>query len=191
VGQIVSAVLAGCRLDFARWYGGDGVWAAFDAESGNLDVGLAGCVWRILQPIEEVVAPRSGVSFEAGETCGWLLKSERAIPIRIPVGGTIVELNEAVVEALEDAGQLDGPENWLFRVRSGVRPTESTRLFRGEDALIWQLRRLRILKGHLRRALELEGSDLGILMADGGELETNLEVILGRERYGEMIDALF
>jgi glycine cleavage system H lipoate-binding protein len=195
VGQIVSTVMTGCRLDFARWYGGDGVWVsspdAPEARPGEVEVGLVGCIWRILQPVREVVAPRSGVSFAAGETCGWLLRSERAIPIRIPVGGTVTEVNESVVAEVGDCGRLDGPDNWLFRVRSAVRPEEVPRLFRGEDALIWHLRRLRILKGHLRSALEAGQPGVGIVMADGGALETNLETVLGTDRYGAMIDALF
>lgn len=191
VGQFVSQLLAGCRLDLGRWYGGDGVWARPAGDSDELEVGLVGCVWRILEPVEEIVAPRTGVSFEEGETCGWLLRSERAIPIRLPVGGTVTEVNEPLVNEIGGSGHVDGRDNWLFRVRAALRPSEVPRLFRGEDALIWHLRRLRILKSHIRGALDSDRLQLGAVMADGGEPQLDLERVLGPDRFAAMIDALF
>jgi hypothetical protein len=64
-------------------------------------------------------------------------------------------------------------------------------LFRGEDTLVWHLRKLRTLKGYLRGALETGGGGVGPLMADGGSVETNLETILGPERFSALIEALF
>ncbi len=191
VGQFVSNLMAGCRLDFGRWYGGDGVWVRAAGEDNELEVGLVGCVWRILEPVEEIVAPRAGVSFEAGETCGWLLRSERAIPLRLPVGGTVTEVNAPLVEAIGISGHVDGRDKWLFRVRSALQTSEVPRLFRGEDALIWHLRRLRILKSHIRGALDADRLAVGAVMADGGEPQMNLERVLGPDRFAAMIDALF
>lgn len=190
VGRIVSAVMSGCRLDLDRWYGRDGIWVSADG-SGELEVGLVGCVWRVLQPIREVVPPRSGLSFEAAETCGWLVRSDRAIPIRTPVGGTVTAVNEEVVSSVVGSGRVDGPDSWLFRIGSSMDPADVPRLFRGEDTLVWHLRKLRILKGYLRGALETGAGGVGPLMADGGALETNLETILGPERFSALIEALF
>jgi glycine cleavage system H lipoate-binding protein len=190
VGRIVSAVMSGCRLDLDRWYGRDGIWVSADG-SGELEVGLVGCVWRVLQPIREVVPPRSGLSFETAQTCGWLVRSDRAIPIRIPVGGTVTAVNEELVSSVFGSGRVDGPDSWLFRIGSSTDPADVPRLFRGEDTLVWHLRKLRTLKGYLRGALETGGEGVGPLMADGGALETNLETILGPERFSALIEALF
>ncbi len=190
VGRIVSDVMNGCRLDLDRWYGRDGIWLS-SGESGDLEVGLVGCVWRVLQPVREVVPPRSGLSFERGETCGWLVRSDRAIPIRVPVSGSVTEVNDEVVRNVRRSGKVDGPDSWLFRVDSSMDPSEVSRLFRGEDTLVWHLRKLRILKGYLREALDTAGAGVGAVMADGGYPETNLESILGAERFGELIEALF
>jgi glycine cleavage system H lipoate-binding protein len=167
------------------------VWARSAGDSDELEVGLVGCVWRILEPIEEIVAPRVGVSFEDGETCGWLLRAERAIPIRLPVGGTVTRVNDPLVAEIGVSGHVDGRDNWLFRVRAALRACEVPRLFRGEEALIWHLRRLRILKSHIRGALDCEGFDVGAVMADGGEPQLDLESVLGPDRFAAMIDALF
>ena len=191
VGQIVSTVLSGCRLELGRWYGGDGLWVDPGDTPGQLDVGLVGCVWRILQPVDEVVAPRTGVSFEAGETCGWLMRSDRAIPIRIPVSGRVADVNESLVEQIGRSGCLESPDVWLFRIRSAVQPGEVSALFRGEEALMWQLRRVRILKAHLRNALEAQAPAVGVVMADGGAPQTDLERILGPAAYSAMLDSMF
>ena len=190
MGRIVSEVMNGCRLDLDRWYGRDGIWVS-SGESGELEVGLVGCVWRVLQPIREVVPPRSGLSFERGETCGWLVRSDRAIPIRIPVSGTVTDVNDEVVSHFRGSGQVDGPDSWLFHVDSSMDPADVARLFRGEGTLVWHLRKLRILKGYLRDALDSGGAGVGTVMADGGYPETNLETILGADRFGALIEALF
>jgi glycine cleavage system H lipoate-binding protein len=190
VGRIVSAVMNGCRLDLNRWYGRDGIWLSSDGP-GDLEVGLVGCVWRVLQPVREVVPPRSGLSFERGETCGWLVRSDRAIPIRVPVPGTVTEVNDEMVSNVRRSGKVDGPDSWLFRVDSSMDPSEVSRLFRGEDTLVWHLRKLRILKGYLREALDTAGAEVGVVMADGGNRESNLELILGADRFGALIEALF
>jgi glycine cleavage system H lipoate-binding protein len=190
VGRIVSAVMNGCRLDLNRWYGRDGIWLSSDGP-GDLEVGLVGCVWRVLQPVREVVPPRSGLSFERGETCGWLVRSDRAIPIRVPVPGTVTEVNDEMVSNVRRSGKVDGPDSWLFRVDSSLEPSEVSRLFRGEDTLVWHLRKLRILKGYLREALDTAGAEVGVVMADGGNRESNLELILGADRFGALIEALF
>jgi len=190
VGRIVSDVLNGCRLDLDRWYGPGGIWVA-PGESGDLEVGLVGCVWRVLQPIRDLVPPRSGLSFERGETCGWLVRSDRAIPIRIPVSGTVTDVNDEVVSSVRRSGQVDSPDSCLFHVDSRMDPAEVSRLFRGEDTLVWHLRKLRILKGYLRDALDTGGAGVGTVMADGGYPETNLETILGADRFSALIEALF
>ena len=190
VGRIVSEVMNGCRLDLDRWYGRDGIWLS-SGGAGDLDVGLVGCVWRVLQPVREVVPPRSGLSFERGETCGWLVRSDRAIPIRVPVSGTVTDVNEQVVSNVQRSGQVDGPDSWLFRINSSMNPAEVSRLFRGEDTLVWHLRKLRILKGYLREALDTAGEGVGLVMADGGYPETNLESILGTDRFSALVEALF
>jgi glycine cleavage system H lipoate-binding protein len=190
VGRIVSEVMNGCRLDLDRWYGRDGIWLS-SGGPGDLDVGLVGCVWRVLQPVREVVPPRSGLSFERGETCGWLVRSDRAIPIRVPVSGTVTDVNEQVVSNVQRSGQVDGPDAWLFRINSSMNPAEVSRLFRGEDTLVWHLRKLRILKGYLREALDTAGEGVGLVMADGGYPETNLESILGTDRFSALVEALF
>ena len=189
VGRIVSVVMSGCRLDLDRWYGRDGIWVSTGGD--DMEVGLVGCVWRVLQPIREVVPPRSGLSFERGETCAWLVRSDRAIPIRIPVSGTVKAVNDDVVSGVRGSGRVDGPDSWLFRVDSSMDPAEVSRLFRGEDTLVWHLRKLRVLKGYLRDALETASPPVGPVMADGGRSETNLETILGAERFGALIEALF
>ena len=190
VGRIVSGVMNGCRLDLDRWYGRDGIWVSA-GESGELEVGLVGCVWRVLQPIREVVPPRAGLSFARGETCGWLVRSDRAIPIRIPVSGTVTDVNDDMVSDFWGSSQVNGPDSWLFRVDSNMDPADVSRLFRGEDALVWHLRKLRILKGYLRDALDSGGAGVGPVMADGGYPETNLETILGADRFSSLIEAIF
>lgn len=191
VGRIVSRVMAGCRLDLDRWYGRDGLWVA-EAGDGRLDVGLVGCVWRVLQPVREVVPPRAGLSLARGETCGWLVRADRSIALRLPLSGRVEAVNDELVAQVRASGRVDALEEWLFRLRSAADPATEPDLLRGEDALVWHLRKLRTLKGVLREALESGvEAELGPVMADGGAPATNLEHVLGSNRFGTLLDLLF
>ncbi len=190
VGRIVSALMNGCHLDLDRWYDRDGIWVS-PGEAGDLQIGLVGCVWRVLEPINELVPPRLGLSFHPSETCGWLVRSDRAIPIRAPVPGTVTMVNERMVRGVRGSGRVTDPDSWLFRMNSELDPAGCSGLFRGEDTLVWHLRKLRILKGYLRESLESSRPGLGPVMADGGCVETNLETVLGTDRFNALIDALF
>ncbi|MFO7588488.1 MAG: hypothetical protein R6X22_10485 [Gemmatimonadota bacterium] len=191
VGRIVSRVMSGCNLDLDRWYGRDGLWVT-EADDGTLDVGLVGCVWRVLQPVREVVPPRAGLALERGETCGWLVRSDRSVALRLPLPGRVEAVNEDFVARVRASGRVDAGDEWLFRLRSASDPTTDEDLFRGEEALVWHLRKLRTLKGVLREALEAGArEELGPVMADGGAPATNLEHILGPDRFGSLLDLLF
>ncbi|MGW8283507.1 MAG: hypothetical protein ACWGON_09435, partial [Gemmatimonadota bacterium] len=105
--------------------------------------------------------------------------------------GTVTAVNERMVHGVRCSGRVDDPDAWLFRMDSELEPAECPGLFRGEDTLVWHLRKLRILKGYLRESLESSRSGLGPVMADGGSVETNLETVLGTDRFSALIDALF
>jgi glycine cleavage system H lipoate-binding protein len=191
VGRIVSRVMSGCRLDLDRWYGRDGLWVA-GAGAETLDVGLVGCVWRVLEPVREIVPPRAGLSLDRGETCGWLVRSDRSIPLRLPLPGRILEVNDDLVARVCASGTVDGPEEWLFRLRSELDPASDESLFQGEEALVWHLRKLRALKGAVREALESGvEAELGPVLADGGVPARHLEQVLGPDRYRALLDHLF
>jgi len=191
VGRIVSHVMSGCRLDLDRWYGRDGLWVAV-GEEGTLDVGLVGCVWRVLEPVREIVPPRPGLSLARGETCGWLVRADRSIPLRLPLPGRILAVNERLVAHVRASGTVDGPEEWLFRLQTVRDPASDEDLLRGEEALVWHLRKLRALKGAVREALESGAvAEIGPVMADGGAPARNLEQVLGPDRFGALLDHLF
>ncbi len=191
VGRIVSRVMNGCRLDLDRWYARDGLWMA-DGEGDALDVGLVGCVWRVLEPVREIVPPRPGLSLGRGETCGWLVRADRSIPLRVPLPGRVLEVNDDLVARVRASGRVDGPEEWLFRLRSPQDPAGDEDLFRGEEALVWHLRKLRALKGAVREALESGvEAELGPVMADGGAPVRSLEQVLGADGFRALLDHLF
>lgn len=191
VGRIVSRVMNGCRLDLDRWYGRDGLWVG-SGEGGCLDVGLVGCVWRVLEPVREIVPPRAGLALARGETCGWLVRADRSIPLRLPLPGRIEAVNDDLVARVRASGRVDGPEEWLFRLRSSLDPADDENLLRGEESLVWHLRKLRVLKGAIREALESGvEAELGPVMADGGTPVANLEELLGPDRFQALLDHLF
>ncbi|MDT8436453.1 MAG: hypothetical protein RRA92_06820 [Gemmatimonadota bacterium] len=190
VGRIVSTLLGGCRIELDRWYGPGGVWLV-PAENGALDLGLAGCVWRLARPVRDLELPRPGMSFQEGETCGWLLRRDRSLPIRMPVAGRVVETNPAARDRHNGPGRADGWDAWLLRVATEAPPEEVGVLLRGEDALAWFLRRLRLLKGLLRETVEQAAPGLGPVLADGGAAVEDLEEVLGSDRYGRLLQLLF
>jgi glycine cleavage system H lipoate-binding protein len=187
--QVIARVLGGCRLFLDRWYSAANVWLLPESD-GEYWVGLAGCMWKILEPVDEIVPPTVGIEVGRDEPCGWLVRDTLTVPLRLPVPGTVVEVNDALVEEVRRSGSVVDPDAWILRIAAEVEPEAGADLLRGERALAWQLRKIRILKGFVRDALRAEEGHSGPVLADGGVPETDLHRVLGAERFALLVDAV-
>ena len=128
---------------FADWfYVPDGVhlhkghaWAR--PETGGVAVGLDDFGHDLVGPLEGVELPTLGRRVKQGEPAFALRAAGRTIPLRAPVSGTVVAVNEAAASA--PAALHDDPygAGWLFRVEPRRLSKSLKSLITGEKARLF------------------------------------------------------
>lgn len=181
-------VLRDCQLFLDRYYRPPHFWLREERE-GEVQVGVAGHLLRILRPIDEIVTPGVGLHLSCGQPCGWIAHDGIVVSLSMPISGIV----SAVSDATDVAGSArpSGEDSWLFRVTAGERLCEVEGLLRGEETLLWYLDTIRTLKRCLRGALSSSAPEgLGAVMADGGEPQPCLHDVLGRARFEALLNEL-
>ncbi len=147
---------------------------------------------RILYPIDDITLPHVGVLLRIAEPCGWITRGRMAIPLSAPLSGEIETVNEAGLRKFRALGTLNDGADWLVSLRTQEDPNLVPGLYRGEETLIWYLRKLQLLKRYLRESLTAGAAAVaGPTLTDGGTLNMNVEQVLGRERFEALVEELF
>ncbi len=191
VNNYVSRLIEGCELHLDRPYTAGHFWLK-DAGADGVTAGLDGHVMRLLQPVDDVVAPRVGVLLRRGEPCGWIVRGRLTIPLDTPIAGEVVSVNQAYLEQVRSGTVSGDGDEWLLRLSPHESPDAVPNVYQGDRTLVWFLRKIRLLKRALREVVALEGqATLGPTLADGGATNINVEQVLGRARFEALVDRLF
>lgn len=89
----------------------------FEAD-GNYYIGLTDYAIEQLGDIVFVELPEVGSSYTKGEIFGTVESVKAASEIYMPVGGTVVEINEQLIEKPELLNESEFDEMWLIKVSS-------------------------------------------------------------------------
>lgn len=89
----------------------------FEAD-GSYYIGLTDYAIEQLGDIVFVELPEVGSSYTKGEIFGTIESVKAASEIYMPVGGTIVEINEQLIEKPELLNESEFDEMWLIKVSS-------------------------------------------------------------------------
>lgn len=89
----------------------------FEAD-GSYHIGLTDYAIEQLGDIVFVELPEVGSSYTKGEIFGTIESVKAASEIYMPVGGTVVEINEQLIEKPELLNESEFDEMWLIKVSS-------------------------------------------------------------------------
>ena len=85
---------------------------------GPATVGITAHAVSELGDIVFIELPELGKVYSAGEPCGEIESTKAVSEIYAPVGGEIVEINEAMVTAPESLADDPYGDGWLFKIQS-------------------------------------------------------------------------
>jgi glycine cleavage system H lipoate-binding protein len=190
VNLYLSRLIAGCTLHLDRAYS-SGHWWVDAARAPDLTLGIEGVVLRVLHPVDDIVGPPLGVWLRRSEPCGWIRRGHATIPLRAPIAGEVTEVNGKYLETLRAWSELGVGDDWLIRMKAREDPDAVPGLYRGDQALTRLLKNLQLLKGALKEAAGRQVESVGVALADGGEPQLDLEAVLGRDKFTDLLDALF
>jgi glycine cleavage system H protein len=84
--------------------------------NGEAVIGITEHAQELLGDMVFVDLPDAGTKFNAGDECAVVESVKAASDIYLPVGGTIIELNEALENSPELVNSDPYGEGWLFRI---------------------------------------------------------------------------
>jgi hypothetical protein len=115
-----------------------------------------------------------------------------AIPLVAPISAEVLEITDAYIEAVR-AGEAPGDgDDWLVRLAAHETLDSVPGLYRGEQALLWYLRKIQLVKRYLREAMaQGDASVVGTTLTDGGAPVVNLEEVLGGSGFEGLVEEMF
>jgi len=192
INKYLSQVITGSTLYLDRCYSPNHFWM-YPHQNGEIVVGLDNNILRLLSPIQKIVPPDPETKLKKNQLCGWLIRDELTIPLHSPLPGQVTKVNPEYDRILRAEKNLPEEANWLFQMELQAGEVQSIDdLCQGEEMLLWYVRKIQMIKQHIRETLDESGhTEIGITLADGGEPQTDLEILLGKERFQELVSELF
>lgn len=94
-------------------------------ENGNYNIGLTDYAIEQLGDIVFVELPEVGSTYTKGEIFGTIESVKAASEIYMPVGGTVLQINEQLIEKPELLNEAPFEEMWLIKVSSDAYNEDS------------------------------------------------------------------
>lgn len=102
-------------------------------KGGKYNIGLTDYAIEQLGDIVFLELPEVGAEFVKGEVFATIESVKAASEIYMPIGGKIVEINEAVVDNPEILNESPFEKGWLVKVESETAQADSLDLLEYED----------------------------------------------------------
>jgi glycine cleavage system H lipoate-binding protein len=158
-------------------------WVA-PSEGVVVTVGLDDFAAQLVGPPDGLELPPVGASMRQGER-GWSVRvGGRTLPMIAPVDGTVVAVNQAVLDAPRLATEDPYGEGWLMKVGAPNAPALLRNLLSGELASVW-------MRHTAERLSRLPAAGLGVVMADGGAPVRGFGRTLGPEEWQAVVREFF
>jgi glycine cleavage system H lipoate-binding protein len=163
--------LAGPEVPERRMYHRGHAWAEF-ADDGTVTIGLDQLGRSLIGTPDAIELPAVGSNLEVSGPAWRMKKNGTTVRILSPVEGEVLETSNG-----EESSQ------WYVKVRPSDQRT--THLLRGQEVKTWNRRELDKLQALWAT------TQLGVTMADGGELAENLSESCPREQWEKALAAIF
>ena len=128
--------IEGYEIPEELYYTKDHTWAKVE-DDGNIRIGMDAYGATAAGAIEFIDMPMEDDEFEAGEAFGSLESAKWVGGLIMPVGGTIIEINEDIEDDLELLGEDSYDEGWLILVEPSNLDDDLAKLVHGDDVKAW------------------------------------------------------
>lgn len=110
------------------------IWARPEAD-GTVTVGMTSYGCSLAGPLVSFLAKPVGKEVKPGKSCATVESGKWVGPVKAPVGGEIVAVNDAVVDNPGLINEAPYGDGWLLRLKPSNWDGDSALLVRGDEAL--------------------------------------------------------
>ncbi|MBN2364616.1 MAG: hypothetical protein EH225_00565 [Calditrichaeota bacterium] len=188
--QYLGTILENCKIHLDRYYHSTHFWFKIE-DSDTAQVGIDPLSLRTVFPVEKIILPDAGEHFQEGQLIAWIVRKDNTIPLHTPVKGEITEVNPVFLVKGWEAVQKEG--NYLFKMQNPSMANDIKRLCGPIGSMDSHQAKISVLKSFLLKTIRQNQpeEEMGVTMGDGGTYEKDLENIMGKKLYRELIQVLF
>ena len=148
-------------------------------EPQTVVVGMDDFAQRLVGKMGAIRLPRPGEHVQQGLVAWDLLVDSKTIPMRSPVNGQVVAVNEEVLASPQIVNNDPYVEGWLMKVRAPRIKSDLTHLLTGNLARAWMEETVNTLRSKF-------SADLGIVLQDGGVPVLGIAKNLSQENWHDI-----
>jgi glycine cleavage system H protein len=178
VGPHASTPSGWFQLPLERSYHPGHGWAR-PGPDGRMTVGADDFAQKLVGRPDSITLPPPGARVEQGQPLSRLTIGDKSVDLLAPVGGEVVECNQAVLGDPELLNRDPYGEGWLVQVRPDRRDADAGGLLTGEAAEAW----MGSMEASLRKRMT---TSLGLLLQDGGIPVSGLARTLAGDDWDEL-----
>lgn len=128
--------IEGYNLPEELYYTKDHTWARVE-DSGSVTIGMDAYGAKAAGNIEFIDLPMEDDEFESGEAFGSLESAKWVGGLLMPVGGTVIAVNENIEDELDLLSKDPYSEGWLIKIKPGNLKDDLKALVHGNDVGPW------------------------------------------------------
>jgi len=162
-------------LYFSEWH----TWINVKKD-GNINVGMDDFAQKLVGNISRVKLPEIGTKIKKGENAWKVGVDSTDIDLFSPITGEIIEVNRGLIEKPSTINENPYKQGWVFTLKSAELEKELASLLNGDNAIAW-------LENETDKLYSQVEKDLGVTIADGGELVGAINKKISKDEWQELI----
>ena len=125
----------GCDVPEQLYYHVDhNIWVRPEADNTYI-LGMTAYACSLAGEVVSITAKKSGKQIKTERSCATVESGKWVGPVKVPAGGEVVEVNQAVLDDPALLNQDPYGQGWIVRIRPDNWSEESASLLTGEDAM--------------------------------------------------------
>ena len=143
-------------------------------------IGFDDFAQRLLGRITDIELPEKGSTMKQGDN-SWRVKvSRRSADLRSPIDGEVIEINPELAKDVSLLNEDPYGRGWVLRLRPFNLEENLRLLYEGDKAMTW-------LENEADRLRTRVQKDLGVTVADGGELVRAINKKIGVREWRNLV----
>ncbi|MBF8294905.1 MAG: hypothetical protein HW389_1450 [Bacteroidetes bacterium] len=158
-------------------------WARVE-DKETVVIGMDDFAQKLVGAIPTIHLPRLGEDVKQGTRAWELIFGSKTIPMRSPVSGRVVAVNEEVLSSPQVVNDDPYEKGWLMKVRPTGLRNDVTNLLSGNLARAWMEQTVDALRSRT-------SGNLGMVLQDGGIPVLGIAKNLSQDKWHEIASEFF
>ena len=187
--QFLYKLFSGYKIHMDRYYYPNQLWIKPEKKD-TYQVGLDMLTTRILDPIDEIILPEKGQEYFKGDALIKIIRKGKNITLKSYLDGKISKINPLINKT--SLKRLFLKDIYFFKMKIKNPQQKLFPIIGKLDNLKWCTIKIEILSNIIREAFKTsKESSLGTTLADGGTPITDVEKLLGKKLFKNLIFDLY